>query len=95
MGVQDTPLADGASRVGAYACGVLHAAIHQWECTMGLEFAIVLFALVLVPAVVWLGVWIWQDRQRHHGHPGSTEGGERTIYRRRIVRDESDASHPA
>lgn len=43
--------------------------------------ALLIFTLA-IPALIWLGVWIFIERgARHHGHPDATEGGSPTIYR--------------
>lgn len=54
-----------------------------------MEYAFFLSILLLIPAAIWLGTYVWQDRdRRHHKHPPSTDGGPPTIYRRRMPPDE-------
>jgi hypothetical protein len=58
-----------------------------------MEYAFVFAVLIVIPAAIWLGSWVAQERgRRYHGRPPSTEGGEPTIYRRAPEEDSTPSA---
>ena len=56
-----------------------------------MEFTILLFLVMIIPTLIWLGVsTLRRHRRNESNRPGSTDGGSPTIYRRAPRPDATD-----